>query len=306
MDDQPAGLGALLDALGAAGYRLLIAEGGEAALQLLERERPDLVLLDVVMPGLDGFATCRRLKEGPAGRDLPVLFMTALDDPDEKVRAFGAGAADYITKPAYVPEVLARVGAHLRIAALQRSLARKNAQLESEIELRVEAENQLSAALDRAVVVATPEGRVTFCTRLATALLARRFPGWTPGRLPEALRQLGAVGSPLTPRGGGDCEGLVVRRFVQAGSDDLVILTLEEKLPAPSPAALQQLGLTPREAEVLFWIAQGKGNPEIAVILSMSVRTVYKHVEHIFEKLGVESRHAAGLAAAEVLRASSP
>ena len=123
VDDTPANLALVLDALGAAGHELLVAESGRGALALLEHNLPDLILLDVVMPGLNGFATCERLKARPECRDVPVLFMTALDEPEQKVRAFEAGAVDYITKPVHVPEVLARVAAHLQIRSLQKSLA---------------------------------------------------------------------------------------------------------------------------------------------------------------------------------------
>jgi DNA-binding response OmpR family regulator/DNA-binding CsgD family transcriptional regulator len=303
VDDTPANLALLLDALVGAGYRLLVAESGQSALAQLAHAKPDLILLDVVMPGMNGFETCARLKANPAWRDIPVLFMTALHEPDEKVRAFDAGAVDYITKPAYPPEVLARVGAHLRIRALQRSLEAQNAELESEIDLRIEAENQLSASLDRAVVVATADGRVTFCTRLATGLLFKYFADWRQVTLPRELHSVANTRTPFStleinrPNG-----GLNVRRFVEPGRDEIVILYLEEKNSPPTPASLIRLGLTAREAEVLYWIAQGKSNPDIATILGVAVRTVHKHVEHIFQKLGLETRASAALVAAEVLR----
>lgn len=280
VDDTPANVSLLLDALTEAGHELLVAESGKSALALLEHNLPELILLDVVMPGLDGFATCKQIKARPEWRDIPVLFMTALNEPDEKVRAFAAGAVDYITKPAYPPEVLARVAAHLQIRALQTSLA-------DELALRVEAENQLSQSLDRAVVLADAAGRIVFSSRLAEDLLHKHFPGRVPGVLPALLDAAG----PLT-----------VRRFAEPGRTDLVMFVLEERGAPPGPAALMKLGLTPREAEVLYWVAQGKSNPDTATILGSSVRTVHKHMEHIFQKLGLETRNAAALAALEILR----
>jgi DNA-binding response OmpR family regulator/DNA-binding CsgD family transcriptional regulator len=280
VDDTPANLALVLDALGAAGHELLVAESGRGALALLEHNLPDLILLDVVMPGLNGFATCEKLKALPDCRDVPVLFMTALDEPEQKVRAFEAGAVDYITKPVHVPEVLARVAAHLQIRSLQKSLA-------DELALRVEAENQLSQSLDRAVVLADAAGHVIFSSRLAEDLLHKHFPARRAGTLPAGLGSEGP---------------LVARRFAEPGRNDLVMLVLEERGAPPGPAALMTLGLTAREAEVLYWIAQGKSNPDIATILGASVRTVHKHVEHIFQKLGLETRNAAMLAALEVLR----
>ncbi|MEY2881685.1 MAG: Response regulator PleD, partial [Verrucomicrobiota bacterium] len=280
----PANLALVLDALGAAGYEMLVAESGRSALALLAHNTPDLVLLDVVMPGLDGFATCARLKELPAGRTVPVLFMTALDEPEQKVRAFAAGAVDYITKPVHVPEVLARVAAHLEIRSLQKSLA-------DELALRIEAEVQLSQSLDRAILLVDAQGRIVFSSRLAENLLHKYFPARFGGQLPARLDS---------------AEGLVVRRFAEPGRNDLVTLVLEERNTPPGPAALIALGLTPREAEVLYWIAQGKSNPDIATILDASVRTVHKHMEHVFQKLGCETRNAATVVALEILRPSRP
>lgn len=284
VDDTPANVSLMLDALTDAGYELLVAENGRSALQLLEHNEPDIILLDLVMPELDGFATCERLKRNPTWRDIPVLIMTACDESDEKVRAFATGAVDYITKPVYPPEVLARVAAHLQIRALQRSLA-------DELEMRIEAEQQLKQSLDRAVVLVDREGHIVFSTHLADALLHKHLPTFAGGTLPE---NFSAPNSPL-----------LFRRFSEPGRDDLTMLVLEEKGEPPGPAALIAMGLTPREAEVLFWIAQGKGNPDIATILGASVRTVHKHVENIFRKLGCETRAAAALAAAELLRPRS-
>lgn len=278
VDDTPANLSLLLDALGEAGHEVLVAESGRSALALLDHTTPDLVLMDLVMPDLDGVATCARLKERPECRALPVIFMTAIDEPSQKLRAFEAGAIDYVTKPVFPREVLARVAAHLQIRALQRSLA-------DELALRIEAEEQLSQSLDRAVVLADGAGRIVFSTRLAEDLLHKHHPERPAGLLPAAFAAT-----------------LVVRRFAEAGRGDLQLLVLEEPGTPPGPKALMALGLTPREAEVLYWLAQGKSNPDIATILGANVRTVHKHVEHIFQKLGLETRNAAMLAALEVLR----
>jgi DNA-binding response OmpR family regulator/DNA-binding CsgD family transcriptional regulator len=280
VDDTPANLSFLLDALTEAGHEILVAEGGRSALSLLEHTTPDLVLMDFVMPGMDGNITCQRLKARPECRDVPVLFMTALDEPEQKLRAFEAGALDYITKPVYPPEVLARVAAHLQIRTLQKNLA-------DELALRVEAENQLSQSLDRAVVLADATGRIVFSTRLAEDLLHKHFPARAPHTLPAGLEA-------------GDA--LLARRFAEPGRNDLQMFVLEERGDPPGPAVLMKLGLTAREAEVLYWIAQGKSNPDTATILGASVRTVHKHVEHIFQKLGLETRNAATLAALELLR----
>ncbi len=122
VDDTPANLGVLVETLGAAGYQLMVAEDGEEALAQTAQTLPDLILLDVMMPGIDGFETCRRLKAQPATRDVPVLFMTALSETADKVKAFAAGGVDYITKPIEHEEAIARVRTHLALRRLRREL----------------------------------------------------------------------------------------------------------------------------------------------------------------------------------------
>jgi len=99
VDDTAANIGFLLDTLSKASYRVRVAPDGESALEQLQYSPPDLVLLDVMMPGIDGFETCRRLRQLPNLQKTPVIFMTALSDAQDKVRAFAAGADDYVTKP---------------------------------------------------------------------------------------------------------------------------------------------------------------------------------------------------------------
>jgi len=122
VDDTPANLGVLVETLGGAGYRLMVAEDGEEALAQTAQSQPDLILLDVMMPGIDGFETCRRLKGRAKTRDIPILFMTALHETADKVKAFAAGGVDYITKPIEHEEALARVRTHLTLRRLRREL----------------------------------------------------------------------------------------------------------------------------------------------------------------------------------------
>ncbi len=290
VDDTPAGLGVVCDALRQEGVRVLLAESGAAARAVLARTRPDLVLLDVVMPDEDGFAVCRSLREVPAWRDIPVIFLTAIDVADQKVRAFAAGAVDYVTKPVHVPELTARVRVQLDLAAARRTVEAKNAELETEVAIRLDAEEQLAASLDRAVIVLGRGGETLFATRLAHDLLAKYFASQPPATL--------AAGGRFSF---GD-SALHVRRFTEPGRDDLVMLALEEEHAPPGPNALRALGLTPRQAEVVYWVAQGKTNAEIGTILSASPRTIDKHMERIFGRLGVENRSALIVSATELLR----
>ncbi len=126
VDDKPTNLGVLFDFLTDSGFRVLVAQDGESALQKVQYAHPDLILLDVMMPGIDGFETCRRLKANPVTQDIPVIFMTALSDTVDKVTGFSLGAVDYVTKPVQQEEVRARVTTHLMIRNLQKQLQAQN------------------------------------------------------------------------------------------------------------------------------------------------------------------------------------
>jgi len=156
VDDTPANISVLVDALADTGHQLLVAEDGEEALEQTLHALPDLILLDVMMPGIDGYETCRRLKARPETRDIPVIFMTALNDTAEKVKAFGAGAVDYITKPIQHEEALARISAHLTLRRLQR-------ELKQELTLR-----------DRFMRIAAHDLRNPLCLILMSGEMAKR------------------------------------------------------------------------------------------------------------------------------------
>jgi len=145
VDDDAASLSALFECLRRAGYRVLVAQDGASALERAEHGRPALILLDVMMPELDGFATCRRLKANPTTADIPVLFLTALTDTTEKLKGFEAGAVDYLTKPFQWEEVLARVRTHLRLRQAERDLIAANESLEERVAART---TELKTALD--------------------------------------------------------------------------------------------------------------------------------------------------------------
>lgn len=130
VDDLPANLGLLFKHLERAGYRVLIAQDGPSALRQAQQDQPDLILLDVMLPGMSGFEICSKLKTDPATSNTPIIFMTALGDVASKVTGFEAGAADYVTKPFEFEEVLARVTTHLTNRKLQRALQEKIEQLE--------------------------------------------------------------------------------------------------------------------------------------------------------------------------------
>jgi two-component system sensor histidine kinase/response regulator len=138
-------IGVLFDYLRGFGFGVLAADDGESALEIAEHARPGIILLDVMLPGIDGFETCRRLKERETTQNIPVIFITAPANTIDKVRAFALGAVDYVTKPIQSEEVLARVRTHLTIQNLQRRLEEKNARLQEEIAEREKLIEELDA-----------------------------------------------------------------------------------------------------------------------------------------------------------------
>ncbi|WP_082584298.1 two-component system response regulator [Noviherbaspirillum sp. Root189] len=148
VDDTPANLALLAHVLEERGDRVLVAQDGDEALRRVQFVLPDLILLDVMMPGIDGFTTCRRLKENEDLRDVPVIFMTALSECADKLAGFTAGGVDYVTKPFQLDEVLARINTHLALRTAQRKLAEQNDMLQREVALRQEIETYLQHAYD--------------------------------------------------------------------------------------------------------------------------------------------------------------
>lgn len=146
VDDNATNLGILFDYLRDAEFKVLVAEDGEGALQRARFARPDIILLDVMMPGIDGFETCRRLKREEEIKEIPVIFMTALSETVDKLKGFEAGAVDYVTKPIEVVEVLARIQTHLALRQLQKQLQIANAQLSEKVQALDKANVELYAS----------------------------------------------------------------------------------------------------------------------------------------------------------------
>lgn len=143
VDDNPTNIQVLFDVLSEFGYRVAIAKNGEAALKRLQSYHPDIILLDVMMPGIDGFETCKRLKNDPITRDIPVIFMTALSDTIDKVKGLNLGAVDYITKPIQHEEALARIRVHLQLRETQKNLEQSSIELSQTLESLQEAQLHL-------------------------------------------------------------------------------------------------------------------------------------------------------------------
>jgi DNA-binding NarL/FixJ family response regulator len=284
VDDTPETLGFLTDTLDGAGFTVLIATDGASALELVDQITPDLVLMDAVMPGLDGFETCRRLKKDKLLTHLPVIFMTGLSETEHVVRGLAAGGIDYVTKPIVIDELLARIRVHL-----------VNARITKGSRAALDAAGRFLLATDSA-------GHLLWCTPKAKGLLAELFPestselqGELPSVLAERLRQLRLARShtPVRSYLEVDNRRLEMSFLSSLGPDELLFRLTEVSESADEQQLQRSLALTLREAQVLLWISRGKSNREIGEILSISPRTVNKHLEQVFVKIGVENRAAA-------------
>ena len=288
VDDAPESLSFLTEALERAGFSVLVALDGESALLALDEATPDLILMDAVMPGLDGFETTRRLRREKNNPHVPVVFMTGLCETEDVVRGFEAGGVDYVTKPIVIDELLARVRVHLNNARLASS-----------------ARNALDAT-GRALFAVDEVGRLLWCTPQASKLLADILscPNSLPTEISSRLIQLraDARGSFCTTLGFGRTEFAYAHC---AGPGEFLFRVSDADLGGGEQILRQAFSLTRREAEVLLWLSAGKSNRDMSDILVISPRTVNKHLEQIFVKLGVENRASAASKAVRALSAMS-
>jgi DNA-binding NarL/FixJ family response regulator len=294
VDDSPETLRMLTDALEEAGMTVLVAREGEYALSIIERVLPDVILMDAIMPGTDGFETCRRLKQNKALAHVPIIFMTGLSDSEHIIQGLEAGGVDYVTKPLVPGELLARIRVHLANARISQS-----------------ARTALDA-FGRFLLAASHTGRVLWCTPQAGRLLGQAFRDFDtedyvlPGNVREWLHQCAAGPSAATLPAidlepDASSPKLKLIYVGQIGPDENLLRLVEGELGSDQTVLKQKLLVTEREAEVLLWIARGKSNRDIAEILSLSPRTVNKHLEQIYAKLGVENRTSAAALAVRTL-----
>jgi len=284
VDDVPDNLSVLHDALDESGYTVLVATSGEQALARVAQALPDIVLLDAVMPGMDGFEVARRLKASAPTAAIPIVFMTGLTDTEHVVAAFAAGGVDYVTKPIKPKEVLARIAAHVQNARLQH-----------------QARNALDAFGHATLVLRLADGRLVWQTALARSLLADYYGDEAGDNAPGELLRW-ARSQTARHINGNTAATLVVARGAKrlsfalhepTGDDEWLIVLREASDAAIVEAMTLAFKLTSREAEVLYWVVKGKTNRDIGDILGSSPATVKKHLEHVFAKLGVETRTAA-------------
>jgi len=283
VDDVPDNLSVLHDALDESGYTVLVATGGEAALQRASQALPDIVLLDAMMPGMDGFEVAKRLKASAQTAHIPIIFMTGLTETEHLVAALEAGGVDYVTKPIKPKEVLARMGVHVQGARQAR-----------------QTRNALDAFGYASITVRASDGKLMWQTPLARELLLAYYGtsspqtpkpvlDWLRRHLADAERQI----EPPRLQAELGARRLTFRLHQQTGDDDWLIVMREESDTAVIEAMSLSFKLTAREAEVLYWVVKGKINRDIADIVGASPATVKKHLERIFGKLGVETRTAA-------------
>lgn len=279
VDDAIDSIHMLNDVLEEAGFTVLVALEGAQALTITQNITPDIILLDAIMPNMDGFETCRRLKQNSDLRDIPIVFMTGLSDTEHVVMGLNAGGVDYVTKPINPDELVARMRVHLT-----------NARLTQSARAALDTAGQYLFAIDQQGLPlwATPQVHHLLQAAGANddnqAALTQTLRDWLTHK-PESGRTLALNCLPRS----------LTVEFLALVDNKEYLLRLSD---TPKPAAVtevlkQQFSVTGREADVLVWIANGKTNREIGQILEMSPRTVNKHLEQIFRKLGVENRTSA-------------
>jgi DNA-binding response OmpR family regulator len=292
VDDSPDTLRMLTDALEEAGMTVLVALEGSQALAIVTKITPDVILMDAVMPSMDGFEACRALKHNKMLAHVPVIFMTGLSETQDIVKGLEAGGVDYVTKPIVPDELLARIRVHLANARLA---------------------NSARAALDasgRYLLATNAAGGVRWCTPQTAKLLGLAFVDFhgegymLPSDVQEWLQRRARsemASDQVALSSSTNAIKLQLAYVGQIGSDEILLRLLEGEFENDNLVLKRKLQLTQRESEVLMWIARGKSNRDIAEILDLSPRTVNKHLEQIYAKLGVENRASAAALAVRML-----
>ena len=316
VDDVPDNLAMLHDALDESGYSVLIATSGEAALKRARQALPDIVLLDAMMPGMDGFEVARQLKATPQTAHIPIIFMTGLTETEHLEAALAAGGVDYVTKPIKPREVMARMGVHLQGARRARQEARQAGQARNALD----AFGYASITVHMGAPGSSNDGKLIWQTPLARDLLLRYY-GTTAPHTPEPVlnwlrRHLTDAHAHIEPPRLAVELGprrLTLRLHQQTGDgsgenggSDWLIVMREISDDAVVEAMSLSFKLTAREAEVLYWVVKGKINRDIGDILGASPATVKKHLERVYAKLGVETRTAAAGMAVNRIRQFHP
>jgi DNA-binding response OmpR family regulator/DNA-binding CsgD family transcriptional regulator len=290
VDDAIDSIHMLNDVLEESHFTVLVALEGAQALTITKNIRPDIILLDAIMPNMDGFETCRQLKLNPQLADVPIIFMTGLSDTEHVVMGLNAGGVDYVTKPINPDELIARMRVHLANARITQS-ARAALDTAGQYLLTIDLQGQLVWATPQVYQLLDGAGATADSIAL-THTISQQLREWISHK-PETGRQLPL--QQVTQELSAEMLNLI------DGKEYLLRLTNPHKPADDTQSLKQQFSVTGREADVLLWIANGKTNREIGQILEMSPRTVNKHLEQIFKKLGVENRTSAAAVAIKCL-----
>ena len=270
VDDSRDQISMLRSALEQENYMPMAATSGEAALTMLNELMPQLIVMDAMMPGLDGFETCRKLKTEKRFAHVPVIFMTGLKDTAHVLKGLEAGGVDYVTKPVRIEELMARIRIHIANARVAIGAC---------------------TALDvtgRYLVATDALGESRWCTPQAAELLTRSFPTLEsashghstnvtlPAAVSERLRRLVTLGKSKSSDsiGSGASPQTIATFLGESGPDEYLFSLAADTSDSNEQALCKAHGLTSREAEVLMWIMNGKSNREISEILLISPRTV--------------------------------
>lgn len=293
VDDSPDALSLINDALEHAGMDVLVALEGRQALTIARRIRPDIILLDAIMPNMDGFETCLALKTDPSLSSIPVIFMTGLTETEDVVKGLEAGGVDYLTKPINPNELLARMRVHL-------ANARQAVSVESALD--VSGQHLITVSAQGQLIWGTPQAHALLAKagidqQWQTTFLAPQIQDWLGGVIPP--RHSGPQVKPF--KLSHLSYPMELKLVSQQPTGEFLIKLIDGNRLTGAGLLKAKLDVTERESEVLHWIANGKTNREIAEILEMSPRTVNKHLEQIFPKLGVENRTSAAGVALRIL-----
>jgi len=296
VDDNPNNVSLLLKHLQHAQFRVLVAENGQVGLERAAYIKPNLILLDVMMPGLDGFETCRLLKLNETTRHIPVIFMTALSGVVDKVRGFEVGGVDYITKPLVAQEVLARVTTHLTMHRLQNDLesmvAARTAALEAEIEQRQKREAEKDDLLQ---VIRSQSEQLHRMSRLRQTAQAEINGTLSPvvTQLQSNLTDLDTILSQFLLRMTDLANNTWTISQLKQGlalinhSRELIAHQVEPTSPPIEDDP--RITLPPRELEVLHFVAKGYSNRDIAEKLHLAVGTVSTYRARLMRRLEADN-----------------
>ncbi len=284
VDDSPETLGMLNHALEKAHMTTLVALEGRQAVNIAKKMQPDVILLDAIMPGMDGFETCLELKKIGALEHTPIIFMTGLTDTESIVKSFEAGGSDYVTKPINPIELIARMNTHIKHAQLTKSA--KEA-------LQHAGQNIFAVNRDGFQVWETPGANEilgAFDKKERQKILAS-VKKWLGRNIEKGHHLYEFV----------ENEKYVIE-FIGHTDSAEALLNIKKEETDSTVLLKESFKITQRESDVLLWISKGKSNREIALILEMSPRTVNKHLEQLYRKLGVDNRTSAAAMAIQCFK----